>query len=85
MAICRPGMPSKAKRAANFRDARGTFGDYDKLDKNNDREDDQAHDNIIAGHELTKTLDHAAGRQHAVDLRAGKNQSRGGHVQNQAG
>jgi hypothetical protein len=44
IAICLPGMASRVKAGADFRDAGRALGDDDEIDRDKDQEDDDADD-----------------------------------------
>ncbi len=83
IAICLPGMPSKANRAATSLMRRGTLGDDQKLNRDQDREDRKADEELPAGDELAERLNHVAGGGRAVLGPAREDQPRRRDVQHQ--
>jgi hypothetical protein len=61
IAICLPGMPSRANRAATFGHAAGAFGDHHEIDHHQGQEHDQADDDVAADHETPERFDDFAG------------------------
>ena len=82
IAICLPGIESKLEAGGDFGDAARTLGDDDEVHDHQDREHDNADDEITAHHEIAEGLDDVAGGRRAL-MAVRQDQPGRGHVQRQ--
>ena len=61
-----PGQPVEREPRRHFADSRRPLGDHDELDHDQDREQDHAHEHLVAGDERAERANHLTGRVHAL-------------------
>ena len=77
------GHSVECESGCDFADAAGAFGNHHELDHDDDRENDQPHNGVVACHELAEGANHLPGRIQLLGGRCGQNQPRGSDVEHQ--